>query len=178
MIIDQAANSFLKGFASEIDKQPDRLLCQTKIGQQLLGMRASEALHRFDFDKQPIINHNVDPKCRIKFQAFELYINRLLALNPIPFLQQFGRKHGLINAFQQPRPQVAVNTKRDIHNVTAQHINVYHKRPPRLCASARTYKSFRRLSISSIEVTLAAFASGAERLTMGARTLPPNSTNS
>lgn len=56
MVVNDPPKPVLQRCAREIHKKPDRLLHQTKIGQQLFEMGTAQAFHTFDFDEKTVIN--------------------------------------------------------------------------------------------------------------------------
>lgn len=76
MIIDQPSHTFAQRLATEIDKQPNGLLQQTQIGEQLLSMHRGKTIDRLDLDDQPVIDKQIDPKSRLKFQPIKFDIDR------------------------------------------------------------------------------------------------------
>jgi len=92
-----------------------------------------------NLDDQPAVDQQVHLECPLDTDALEIDIDRLLTRNRISQLRQPRREHGLVHAFKQARPQIAMQSQGDVQNVTADGIDVtqalFFLRV--LCASAR-----------------------------------------
>lgn len=138
MVIDQTAEPFFQSFATKIYEQPDGLICQTEVGKQLLCVCTVQALQRFNFNNESMINHDIYLECSFKFRPFKFNINALLTINMISHSSQFACKNDFIDTFQKAGSQFTVNANCQINDIPAYFIDVFQNTPPRLRASART----------------------------------------
>lgn len=104
MIVDDPSHSFLQRCTAKIEQQPDGLLSQAQIGQQLLCMDSIQSLDRFYLDKQSFVYEQVDPECGIESRSLKDDVDGPLSRNGIAHLRELARKHDFINAFEQSRP--------------------------------------------------------------------------
>src|SRR3546814_5390539 len=124
MVVDDAAHTFLECRTSEIDEQPHRLPRQAKVGQQLFAVGGVQFLDRFDLDQEAVIDEQINTQGRIEASPFEMYVDRLLSLDPIPEINPLAGKTRLIDAFEKSRPQIPVQTKRQIEPIAAHNVYV------------------------------------------------------
>jgi hypothetical protein len=67
----------------EIYEQPDGLLLQSEIGQQLLAVDRHEPFHRFDFDQKTVIDNEVGPEGCLEVNAIKLRADQLLGRDAV-----------------------------------------------------------------------------------------------
>ena len=134
MVIDNAFHAFFERCTAEVDQQPYGLPCQSQIGKQLLAMGCGQPLGRFDFDNQATVNQQVNLECSFKAHSVKIDIDGTLASDGIAHPRQPACKKQLIDAFQQARPQFAMQLERYIENIAADLVDVPHffSAPPRL----------------------------------------------
>ena len=84
--VDDTFHPVAKHRRTEIEKQPQGLLGEPQIGQQLFAMDRRELLDRFDFDNQRIFDDQVGAECVGKNEAAVLDADRLLADLPAALL--------------------------------------------------------------------------------------------
>jgi hypothetical protein len=90
VIVDHPLQPFLERRASEIDKQPNGLLGQTKVGLQLLHVRLAERIDALDFNQQSIVNYQIGSKCGAEKHSFEFDVDRSLPIDPISDLDELA----------------------------------------------------------------------------------------
>ena len=66
MVVDHPSHAFLQRLAPEIDEQPDRLLDEPKIRQQLPGMYRQQLLNGLYLDDQPTVDQQTPPERRAR----------------------------------------------------------------------------------------------------------------
>lgn len=100
-------------------------------------MRGIELLNRFDFHNQPAIDQQIDPEGVLKAESVKFYVDRPLPLDNITSTAQPTRKHCLVNALEQARPELSMQPEGCIDNISADLVDVPQVARS-LCVSART----------------------------------------
>jgi hypothetical protein len=90
---------------------------QFQISENLLRMNGVHGIGRLDLDRQTIIDQQIDTRDLSKVDAIENDIDRPLPINFISHGSQTPGKKCLINAFQQPRTDLAMQTHRNPDHV-------------------------------------------------------------
>jgi hypothetical protein len=71
-----------------------------------------EPLNRFDFYQHALVDEQINSKGRFKPGPFQFDIDRLLPINRISLSDQLPGEHGLVNGFQQTRPNFSMEPDR------------------------------------------------------------------
>src|SRR5688500_8187823 len=69
--INDALQALAESLTTKVHQQPERLLGQSQIGQQLFRMHRRAALQRFDFNNQRVFNYQISAKRVIDFETLE-----------------------------------------------------------------------------------------------------------
>jgi hypothetical protein len=94
VIVDEPADALLERLATEVDEQPDRLLGQSQIGQQLLCMHRTQLVDRFDLKDQSLVHQQIDTEGGSKTHSFEFDVYRTLSFHAISHRGELARQDG------------------------------------------------------------------------------------
>ena len=119
MAVDNTLEPLLQRRTSEIDQQPDGLLRQSEIGEQLLGMHRSQSFDRFDFDQQPVFNEDVYPEGRREMKTGIIDVYRPLPFDPIPPLGEHSRQNHFVNALEEAGTKVSMQLQCRVDHIPA-----------------------------------------------------------
>jgi hypothetical protein len=86
-------------------------------------MSGVEPLNRLDLQENPAFNEQVNPECVLKRQPLEDDVDLFLPLYGIAKLCQLSSEHGLIDGFEQSRPELSMQSDRQVENVSADFID-------------------------------------------------------
>ncbi len=88
MIIHDPPYAFFERFSAEIDEQPNGLLCQPQISEQLLAMNRRQSFDGLNLNNQSVIDQQIDLECPVKSNPVKLNIDGYLARNSVSHLVQ------------------------------------------------------------------------------------------
>ena len=108
MAVDNTLEPLLQRRTSEIDQQPDGLLRQSEIGEQLLGMHRSQS---FDED--------VYPEGRREMKTGIIDVYRPLPFDPIPPLGEHSRQNHFVNALEEAGTKVSMQLQCRVDHIPA-----------------------------------------------------------
>ena len=77
-IVDGLMSWDLPRLAAEIQKQPNGLLHQSNVSQNLLRVDRAQAINRFDLYNQAIIDEQIDAERSGEMKSLKLYVDRNL----------------------------------------------------------------------------------------------------
>src|SRR5436190_1274162 len=147
VIVRYAPDPLAESRCPEVHQQAQRQVHQSQIGQHLLGMHRGRALDRLELDQQRPLDQKVGTKSFVENDAVQPDRNRLLALDDKPALDQVMREHGLVNGFEQTRPQPLVNLEPAIDGNRRQPLDIHPFwtlrwpiRWPVLCGALRSWR--------------------------------------
>jgi hypothetical protein len=84
VIVGHTPDALFESLTAKVHEQPEGLLGETEVGQQLSGMDRSQPVHRFDLDDQPPVDKKVGAKAFSQSHPVELDLDRLLPPTPSP----------------------------------------------------------------------------------------------
>lgn len=87
-------------------------------------MRLGPRLGAFNFDEKSVIDLQIDPERGWKDLAFKFNVDRPLAIDLIPHLDELPGQNCFINALKQAWAEISVNSHCNINDVAANCINV------------------------------------------------------
>jgi len=125
-----------EGFTSKIHKQPQGLLHQSQVCEQLLCMDRSISLDRFYFNDEHILDHQISSKRIRKCHSPKCDWHCPLLLNEQTSLPQGGCEHIFINRFQESRSELLMNMESTVDRGCGEILNSGHGTTSRLCAFA------------------------------------------
>lgn len=126
MRIDDTSHPFLERLASEVQEQPDGLLEEPEVSEELLSVDREKMLDRLDLHHQSFIHQQVDAERGRKNLAVEADIHRMLSGDAIPRRRETSCKDCLVHAFQQAWAKLAVDAQRKVENVAADGVDIPH----------------------------------------------------
>ena len=105
------AKTFLERLSAEIHEQPDGLIRQAQIGQQLFGMEWRKPLNGLHFDDELLVHEKVNSEAFRKRKAVKDNRQRLLPLDEqaTPF-QSLCEKR-FIDGLENPRAKILMEMK-------------------------------------------------------------------
>ena len=118
--------TFTEGFTAKIHEQPEGLLRQTQVGEQLFCMNRCGAFDRLHFDNEPIVHNEISPESVRNGEAVEFNRDRLLAFDSQTDPFETCRKNRLIDALQEARPELFVNVETAVNRLLCKFFEVDH----------------------------------------------------
>lgn len=109
--VDNSLDAFPEGGSSKIQKQPQRLLRQPQVSQQLLAMDGSKLLDRFDFDDQRALDDQVCPEALRENDAVIFNRDRHLPVDIEARFAEHRCKYRLVDGLEQTGSQVSVKAE-------------------------------------------------------------------
>ena len=99
-LLTRRRDALAQRFAAEVDEQPYRLMGETEIGEQLLGVDWQQAFDRLDFDDQTLVDQEIDLEGGVQPNAVELDINRALPRDAVAHAFEPRCQQRLVDALQ------------------------------------------------------------------------------
>lgn len=93
----------------EVQQQPQRLIAEFEIGQQLNPMYGRDRFTGLQFEDYGVFNEKVDPVTDFQMDGLVNNRERHLAVDNQTSFSQFVQETGLIGTFEEPRPKCRVN---------------------------------------------------------------------
>lgn len=108
MVVYEAADSLLQSHFAKIDQEPYGQMQKAKIGQKLLCMNRMQLLNRLQFNHEPILDQQIDPRSIAKLNSVKLDIDPRLPIYLISHQRKTPGQQSLVDALQQPGSNLAV----------------------------------------------------------------------
>jgi len=115
--VDDARDAVFNEWHVKVDEQPQALVCETEVSQQLLFMNRRQILDGFHFDDYLVLDDQIRSESGIDADVFINDRYLLLAHDAKTAAAQFVGEDRIVDGFQQARPEGCMDAKGCVDNL-------------------------------------------------------------